>query len=123
MNLPENRSANWILLTIFLAAISLFLVTYRPTELPRPWFDEGWTLSTAKNWAENGVYALRLEDKWISPEAMTQYFTVTMPVAISMRLFGIGVMQARLPGILSTIGMLAFLFLLAMEIYSSRVAW
>ncbi|MCJ7434160.1 MAG: glycosyltransferase family 39 protein [Anaerolineales bacterium] len=96
---------------------------YKLTELPRPWFDEGWTLSTARNWAENNVYALRLVDQWISPEAMTQYFTVTMPVAFSMRIFGIGIVQARLPGILSTIGMFALLFLLTKEIYNSKVAW
>lgn len=117
------KSANSPALWILLLAVFCIMIGFKPTELPAPWFDEGWTLSTAKNWAESGVLALRLEDRWIAPDVMVQPFTVVLPVGISLRLLGIGVLQARLPGILFTLGTLALLYLLAERIYNTRVAW
>lgn len=120
---PLMKSANLLALLILLLAVFCIMIGVKPTEVPAPWFDEGWTLSLAKNWVEHGVYALRLGNRWISPEAMAQPFTVVLPVGISLRLFGIGVLQARLPGILFTLGTLALLYLLAERIYNRRVAW
>jgi hypothetical protein len=120
---PLLKSVNVLALWILLLAVFCIMIGFHPTELPPPWFDEGWTLSVAKNWAEHGVYALRLEDRWISPEAMVLPFTVVLPAGISLRLFGIGVLQARLPGMLFTLGTLALLYLLAERLYNTRVAW
>jgi hypothetical protein len=99
------------------------MLTVKADSIPYPWFDEGWTLTTARNWVEHGKYALHLGDEWVSAETMTQSFTVTTPIAISFKLFGVGLVSGRLPNILYTIGMLAWLFAITAELYDHRVAW
>jgi hypothetical protein len=97
------------------------MIFYKPTQIPLPWFDEGWTLSVARNWVEKGVYARLLEGKPVSYEMMAGSFPVTVPVGISFRLFGIGVLQGRLPNILITVGMLWLLFFFSQSLYNERV--
>jgi len=77
------------------------MVCYRPGEIPPLWFDEGWSLSVAKNWVESGQYARLLEGEPISAEGMAQPLSVTGPIGLSFFLFGVGVWQARLPAMFS----------------------
>ncbi len=91
--------------------------------IPQPWFDEGWTLSVAKNWAEHGKYALRQGDEWVSGASMAQPFSVTFLVGISLRILGFGIKAARLPMIFLTIGCLVMLFKLSRQLYGRQSAW
>ena len=52
---------------------------------PPPWWDEGWTLSVARNWVERGHYG-RLLDGQIAPNGLEASFWVTAPVRIPRRL-------------------------------------
>src|SRR5262249_16095263 len=87
---------------------------------PALWWDEGWTLSVARNWVERGYYG-RLLDGQLAPPGMEAAFPTTVPVALAMRLFGVGVWQGRLFGVLCTVDALALIYHLALRLYNRRV--
>src|SRR3954452_10513417 len=83
--------------SILLAAL-LLLVGLWNLAGPGMWWDEGWTLSVARNWLERGHYG-RLMDGQLWPPGLEASVTVTTAVALSFRLFGVGIWQGRLPGV------------------------
>lgn len=89
---------------------------------PPPWWDEGWTLSVARNVVERGSYA-RLLDGNLTAHGLEASIPVTELVALSFRLFGVGLWQGRLPGVLAAALALGLLFLMARRMFDQRVAW
>lgn len=102
-NLMSNLSGKFslknqkILLWILGLLLLYFLVFHNLTRFPAPWFDEGSHLHVPKTLAQYGVYAD------ISSEGFRYYGptigvgpTVMLPIAAAFKLFGIGLLQARL---------------------------
>ncbi|KPV48496.1 hypothetical protein SE17_37750, partial [Kouleothrix aurantiaca] len=85
------------------------------------WWDEGWTLSVARTWAERGFYGRVLEGQ-LAPPGLEAAMSVTGPVALSFRLFGVGLWQGRLVGILFLALAFALLYSLAQRLFNRRVA-
>lgn len=110
----------WV--ALLLGGVFGFMLTVKPTVAPAPWFDEGWTLSVARNWVEKGVYARLLLDQPVTFYDTAWPFPVTGLVGVSFRLFGVGVLQGRLPIMLYTIGCLGLLYLLARQLYGQAAA-
>ncbi|MBA3946365.1 MAG: glycosyltransferase family 39 protein [Herpetosiphonaceae bacterium] len=88
---------------------------------PPMWWDEGWTTSVARNWVERGLYG-RLLSGQSAPTGLEASFWVTGPVALSFRLFGVGIWQARLFGVLCTVLTLGLIYYLAHRLYNRVVA-
>src|SRR3954469_20139383 len=88
---------------------------------PGVWWDEGWTMSVARNLAERGHYG-RLLDGQLAPPGLEAAFPVTVPIALSIRLFGVGLWQGRLFGVLCTVAALALMYYLALRLYNRVVA-
>jgi hypothetical protein len=103
------------------AIVLLFLMFWQLDSVPPPWWDEGWTLTVARTWVERGFYGRLLNGQLAAP-GLEAAFTVTAPVALSLRLFGVGFWQGRLVGVLYTLGTLALLWYLTREIYNQAVA-
>jgi hypothetical protein len=104
-------------------ALLIFLGSIMNLENAPPlWWDEGWTLSVAKNWVERGHYGHLLEGQPHSA-GLSASFPVVESIALFFRIFGIGVWQGRLPGVLYTFGALALLYYLALRLFDSAVAW
>jgi len=83
-------------ITVALFCAALFLSTYRLTESPPTWLDEGMIIQTSKTLVEEGVYAVKVApESYISPGFISTSYPVTFPVALSFKLFGIGLLQAR----------------------------
>ncbi len=101
------------------AAMVLSLVHL--TTAPPLWWDEGWTLSVARTWVETGHYGRLLAGEPIPP-GLSAAPTVVAPVALSLRLLGVGVWQGRLPAVLWTALALWLLYRLATELYDRRTA-
>lgn len=99
-----------------------FLFGYALDRTPPPWWDEGWTLTVARTWVEQGTYA-RLLDGELAPPGLESAFPTAWLAALSMRVFGVGLVQARLVSVILTWGALAVLWILARRLYSSAVAW
>ena len=87
---------------------------------PPLWWDEGWTLTVAKNWVEQGHYGQFLGGE-PAPNGLEASFPVVAPIALSFRLFGVGVWQGRLPGVLFTFGALGWLYYLSSRLYNASV--
>lgn len=110
---------------LFLLAVLVLtaMLLVKPETIPQPGFDEGWTISVAKNWVEQGKYALQQNGDWVSAAPMAQPFSVTALVALCIRLFGVGVLQGRLAVILLTIPCMGLLFAHAMLMFGKTTAW
>ncbi len=110
------RSVLWLLAPLALLGASLWNLNGRMI-----WWDEGWTLSVARNWVERGHYG-RLLDGQLAPPGLEASLVVTAPIALSMRLFGVGIWQGRLFGVLCMLVAFALLYYLALRLYSRPVA-
>ena len=98
------------------------LILARPTTVPRLWFDEGWNLSIARNLADSGMY----EQLYIGEPVPVTFLSTGLPgiapIALSFKLFGVGVWQSRLPGQLFTAIALLLLYLLTRNLFNPKVA-
>jgi len=104
-----------------LGAIFLFALFFRLDFTPWFWWDEGWTASVARNWAEIGHYGrLSLGEKTIPGLEAT--FPLTGAVALAFKWFGIGLTQARAVVGFYLIATLILLFYLARRFYNRDVA-
>ncbi len=85
------------ILTIAAVLFLLFLAFYRLADYPALWFDEGSYLHVPKNWVQLGVYADSSSEgfRYYGPTIGVGP-TVLMPVALAFKLFGVGLLQARL---------------------------
>ena len=106
---------------IALTAIILFLTFFRLDAVPPLWWDEGWTLSVARNWFETGHYKRLLEGQ-LSPRGLEAAPTVTASVYLAFQLFGVGVVQARMVGIVYTFATLLVVYYLARRLYNREIA-
>src|SRR5512145_1124704 len=90
---PNQKLLWWALGTLLI----FFFVFFNLTRFPAPWFDEGSHLHVPKTLVQYGVYAD------ISSEGFRYYGptigvgpTVMLPIAGMFKLFGIGLLQARI---------------------------
>lgn len=93
---------------------------YRIETLPPPWWDEGWTLSVARNWVESGHYGHLLLGAPTAP-SLAAHFPVVAIVAGGFLLFGIGLLQARLMMLVWTVVMLLLLAALTRKLFPPKV--
>lgn len=110
------RWAWWAVLALALLALGLWNL-----DGPQMWWDEGWTLSVARNWAEEGHYG-RLRDGAPARPGLEASFVTTLPVGATMRLLGAGLWQGRLFGVLCATAATLLLAALAARLYGGRVA-
>jgi len=108
-----------ILLTILLLFFAFFV---NLDSLPRTWFDEGWVLSTARNWIEFGYYGKMRNAEPASGHMLNVGLPAIIPIALSFKIFGIGFWQGRLPSAISAIFCFILIFFLAERLYNKPVA-
>jgi Dolichyl-phosphate-mannose-protein mannosyltransferase len=116
-----RAAPGWRMLIGPLAGLLFIVLGLWDLQAPGMWWDEGWTLSVAHNWVERGHYG-RLLDGQLAPPGLEASFTVTAPVALAFRLFGVGLWQGRLFGVLCAAAALALVYHLASRLYSRAVA-
>ena len=88
---------------------------------PPLWFDEGWTVCVARTWVEMGHYGCLLRGEPAAP-VLSAHFPVVASVAASFKLFGVGIWQARVVGLLYTFGAFLLLYTIARRLFSRPVA-
>lgn len=111
------RGAAGVLLGVFLLTIAISNLD----SAPPAWWDEGWTMSVARNWVVDGHYGRSLLGK-PAPPGLEATFPVTASVALSFRLLGVGLLQARIPSVIFTLATLALVYYLARHLYNRPVA-
>ncbi|MCK6540375.1 MAG: glycosyltransferase family 39 protein, partial [Anaerolineales bacterium] len=117
----KNRTALLLLAGILLV---YFLVFHNLTRFPAPWFDSGSHLHVPKTLVKYGVYAD------ISSEGFRYYGptigvgpTVMLPIAAAFKLFGIGLLQARLVMALYLLAAAYAFFRLVEHLAGKTAAW
>jgi hypothetical protein len=106
----------------FTLALGLFFLgTINLESTPRLFWDEGWTLSLARNWVERGHYGRFLAGQ-PAPPGLEAAISVTGPVALSFYFFGVGVWQGRLVGVLFMLAALGTIYYLTRQLYDQSVA-
>jgi hypothetical protein len=106
--------------TLFIAALLVVGLTINLSSTPPLWWDEGWTLSVARNWVELGHYGRLLEGQLVS-RGLEATFPVTASVALSFFLAGVGIVQARLVSVCFTLIAFVLLYKLAARFYSRSI--
>jgi 4-amino-4-deoxy-L-arabinose transferase-like glycosyltransferase len=110
----------WVLLSIAtLAFVGLSGVEI--TRFPLPWWDEGWTLSVAKNWVTSGHYGHTINGALTGP-TLSAHLPVVAIVAASFMLFGIGLAQARMAIVVCAALQLVSMYLLTRRLSSRNAA-
>ncbi|HAV78100.1 MAG TPA: glycosyl transferase [Anaerolineae bacterium] len=112
------------LVWIFGALAVYFLVFHNLTRFPAPWFDEGSHLHVPKTLVQHGVYAD------ISSEGFRYYGptigvgpTVMLPIAAMFKLFGTGLLQARIVMALYLLAAVYVFFRLVAYLSGTQVAF
>jgi len=95
MNRSRRRER---LISLALLVTVVVLTFIRPEQAPPIWYDEGRTLTLAQNWIENDHYRLYLIDEPVPASILTRGVSAVAPVALSFRIFGVGIWQGRLAG-------------------------
>ncbi len=120
----ERRSALWVprrALVGSLSALGLFAAGCWNLAGPPLLRDEGWTLTVARTMVEHGHYG-RLMAGELAPPGLSAAFPLTASVALSFRLFGVGIWQGRMVHVLFMVGAIVVLYDLARRLYSRPVA-
>lgn len=120
-------AARWLqeaVVLILLVGVVTFLLVLNLKYTPRAWHDEGAALSVAKTLVTDGVYAIHTSDGYQTFGPIQSIGpTVLLPVALSFKLFGIGLFQGRLVAVLySLLALLAF-YACGKALFSSRTAF
>jgi hypothetical protein len=108
--------------TVLLVSLVAVASLARLDTVPAPFWDEGWTLLTARNWVERGHYGQLLDGR-PRPAGLSADLSVVAPIALSFKLFGVGIWQGRLPGVACTAGALALVGALAGALGGRAAAW
>jgi 4-amino-4-deoxy-L-arabinose transferase-like glycosyltransferase len=106
-----------------LAVASPFLIFYNLEHNPRPWQDEGNYLLLAKTLSMDGVYAVRSSEGYQTFGAVQSVGpTVLLPIALSFKLFGVGLVQGRVvAGALALLTLVVF-FGCGLKMFGRRAA-
>jgi 4-amino-4-deoxy-L-arabinose transferase-like glycosyltransferase len=123
--LGQRISVVWRpIVTVLAVAVIIFLALYNLTDYPLTWFDEGSHLHVPKTLVRFGVYAD------YSSEGFRYYGptlgvgpTVMLPIAAAFRLFGVGLLQARLVMAVYLLVTLYAFYRLAYRLGGRRLAW
>lgn len=121
----SQRPSTWSL--IFVGAsvlLLLFLAFYNLTNYPVTWFDEGSHLHVPKALLHFGVYADYSSDgfRYFGPTIGVGP-TVMLPIAASFKLFGIGLLQARVVMVIYLLAAISVFAFLARMLGGNRFAF
>jgi hypothetical protein len=101
--------------------IVLLLVLQLDTAPPFS-YDEGCLAVVARNWAISGQYGELLDGRPVPPDMLNVGLPAVAPVALSFRIFGVGVWQARLPMVLIALAGIFVLAALARALFGRLAA-
>lgn len=117
---------NQKLLIVSLFLLSLFLTLYRFTSTPKVWVDEGVFTEFSRNLKTNGVIGIQISPgnvEEINGWVLSTSYPVLFPVALSMKMFGVGVLQSRLPMVIYILLFLLVSYLFVRKKYGEYPAF
>ncbi len=113
------------IITALLFVLLLFFGTWHLSRSPATWFDEGINLGIAKSLVTHRVFSLETApDTFVAERQflITTNYPVLLPVALSLKLFGMNFAAARAPMVLFLLLFAAAAFALVKKRYSKEAA-
>ena len=111
-----------IIFVIF--GMCIFFSFYKLSESPATWTDEGLIIQTAQNLAGQGIYGFQIAPgKIISSSFISTSYPVTYPIALSFKLFGISLFNARLVMALYIIFLVSAIFFIFKDRIKEQLIW
>ncbi|MFA6339064.1 MAG: glycosyltransferase family 39 protein [Candidatus Paceibacterota bacterium] len=110
-----------VAILIFVAGLSLMTLTTKP----RLWIDEGLSLELVRNFLDSSHLDIQISPEHLSgfPELLQATgYPVTLSLALFLKLFSFGAVQARLFMLMWMIGVLIFAYFLAKKFFNERTA-
>lgn len=119
-----KKYTEYVLLA-FATALLLCAATYKLSEAPAVWFDEGLYSQAAMNLAEHGKQTIQTAPgSLISSAYLTVGYSVLFPVSLSYKLFSVGVVQGRAVIVLFTLAFAAAAYVLVRMLFGRwQAAW
>ncbi len=119
-----TRKNLWMFGLVFCLLIAGVFSTYKLSESPKTWFDEGIFLQIARNFSSAGTFALRASPTALVPAGVlaTVGFPVLLPISASFWLFGVGLLQARAVMVGFILLMVAAAFIFTRTAWGTRIA-
>jgi hypothetical protein len=123
MNGTKDTRRDYLHIAIEVACLVIFVFAsmINIDSAPQPWWDEGWTLTAARTWVEQGHYGPLFMGE-PAPPGLEAAFPVTASIALGFTMLGIGVWQGRIVMFLFTLGAVLLMYYLAYRLYSRTVA-
>lgn len=110
-------------LLILAAAALVFFGTFRLSESPAIWYDEGFYTQMAMNVSERGMQVIQTAPgTFVSGAAVTAGFPLIYPVSIAYDLFGIGVTQGRAAMVLFLVALAVAAYVLIRKLFGAWFA-
>ena len=108
---------------VLLIVVAPFLTFYNLEYNPRPWHDEGSYLALAKTLVTDNVYAVHSSDGYQTFGAVQSVGpTVLLPIALSFKLLGVGVLQGRIVAGIFALLTLAVFYSCGLVLFGRRTA-
>lgn len=118
-----NSKKYEIIFIIISLAVGLFFSTYKLTESPPIWFDEGNYIQTAINLANYGQQAIQTAPgELISTNHLTAGYPLLYPLSLSFKYFGVGLFQARIIMAIFIAALILVSYLLVKKLFGFRMA-
>jgi hypothetical protein len=117
-----SAKLQWLTVACLFGVLGFFSLD-NLTESPPTWFDEGVYLQTAINDTLYGHEALRVTpDKFVSAQYVTGGYTFLKPISWVFKIFGIGILQARLVMVAFIFACVGIFFLFLRRLFGFLVA-
>ena len=111
------------LLVIFGFLIAAFFAISYLSESPQTWMDEGIIVQVARNIAGHGRHAIQIApETFVSAGYVSTGYPVTVPVSMSLKLFGEGIIQARVMMVVFILLLVLFSYLFIRKTLSPKMA-
>jgi 4-amino-4-deoxy-L-arabinose transferase-like glycosyltransferase len=102
---------------------AVFFSTYKLSEAPAIWYDEGFYTQIGANFAEQGEQLIQTAPGVFAPTTyITVGFPLIMPLSAAYTLFGVGVVQGRAVMVLFLLGFIFVSCFLARQLFGKDIA-
>lgn len=121
----KARLNTYNILLLIVVSIFVYLLFYGFPDSPSPWFDEGINLGIAKSWAEHGIFSLQIgPNEFVKERSLliTTNYPLLVFVALSFKLFGVGLWQAKVVMILFLSTFVVLFYFLTCKYYGKNSA-
>lgn len=113
-----------IIILSFFLFLTGFFATYKLSESPSVWYDEGFYVQIASNLSEQGKYGMQLQPSKIEPvsKLITVSYPLIYPLAFAFKIFGNSIIVARGTMTFFIIGFVLASYLLAKKLFGVTYA-